>query len=290
MRRHHQRVGVAVALEERPSGRGGLRAVGAAHRAPAGLAALQRGVADVAREHRAFAFGRELDRHVARRVARREREGYLVVERVVVGHDVGLAGLDHREHAVVDAAVGIFLAALVDRDPVVVLGACEEVARVGEGRHPAPVHQPRVPAHVVGVEMGAHHEVDIVGREADGGEPVEVSRRRAVRPGRVEAALLVVADAGIDQDRPVPGPQHVGLHRHHQPVRGGVEEAGLEPGAVRGEGLLTRVRQQEEHVEIGLLGFDDPVPLDFAHRAALPHDRLPRRCPPRPRPTIAWAP
>ena len=277
MRGHHQRAGVRVPLQERAPGRRGLRPVGASDRAPAGLAALQRGVADVAREHRALALRGELDRDMARRVAGGEGEADLVVECVVVGHDVGLPGLDDGKHAVVDAAVGIFLAALVDFDPVLVLGAREEVARVGETRHPAPAREARVPPHMVGVEMGAHHEIDIFGREADGGEVVEIAARRPPRPGRVEAALLVVADAGIDQDRAMPRPQHIGLHRHHDLVGRGVEEAGLQPVPVRGEVFPGRVGEQEEDFEIGFLGFDDPVPFDPA-RSAL-HLLLRRCCP-----------
>ena len=201
----------------------------------------------------------ELDRDVARRVAR---------GRVESGSRRRIRGRRRRCRPGPASTTGSTLSSMqpseyflpppVDLDPVVVLGAREQVARVGEGRHPAPADQPRVPADVIGVEVGAHHEVDVFRSEADGGEVVEIAGRGPVRPGRVEAALLVVADAGIDQDGAVAGPQHVGLHRHRHLVGGGVEEAGLQPCAVRGEALLAGVGEEEENVEIGLLGFDYP--------------------------------
>ena len=50
--------------------------------------------------------------------------------------------------------------------PVLELPPAEEVARLREGRHPAPVHQPRVPADMVHVQMGAEHGVDALHRVA----------------------------------------------------------------------------------------------------------------------------
>ena len=95
-------------------------------------------------------------------VARRRLEPDIVVESVVVGDNVGLTGLDHRQYAVVDAAVGIFFPFLVQLRPKTELGFGEHVARVGKGWHPAPVHQPCVPADVIGVQMGTHDEIDVV--------------------------------------------------------------------------------------------------------------------------------
>ena len=72
--------------------------------------------------------------------------------------DLGPFGLDHRQHAVGEwrhFRLGVLLG------PIVELVLAEHVARVREGRHPAAVFQPRVPADMVDMQMRAHHVVDV---------------------------------------------------------------------------------------------------------------------------------
>ena len=98
----------------------------------------------------------------------------LVRERVIVGDDISLAGLDHREHAVVDATIGVLGAFLVEFRPETEFRFGENVARVWEGRNPAAIDQFRIPADMIGVQMGTHNKIDIVDRQPDGGQSVEV--------------------------------------------------------------------------------------------------------------------
>ena len=82
--------------------------------------------------------------------------------------------------------------------PVLELGRHEQIAGVRERRHPLAVDEPRVPAHVVDVQVGAHDDVDRVGREAGGHHVVEERQLQLVPPG--VGPGLVVADARVDGD------------------------------------------------------------------------------------------
>ena len=100
-------------------------------------------------------------------------------------HDIGLAGLDHRQHAVIDAAVGIFGALLVQLGPEAELRLGENVARIGKRRHPAAVDQARVPADMIGMQMGTHHEIDVVALGLICRRAFVVERCRHVRQSRL---------------------------------------------------------------------------------------------------------
>jgi hypothetical protein len=106
------------------------------------------------------------------------------------------------EVSTVDIAVG---------QPVVVLGSDEQIPGVGEGRNPAPVDQHRVPPDVVGVQVRAHHPVDRLARES-GRRQVGQEGSAALVPARHVRAVLVVADAGVHQDRQSTGPHDQRRH------------------------------------------------------------------------------
>jgi hypothetical protein len=53
---------------------------------------------------------------------------------------------------------------------------------------------------VIDVQVRAQHQVDRLGRHAGGPEVLQEGRAHHVE-GRAAAAILVVADAGVDQDR-----------------------------------------------------------------------------------------
>src|SRR2546430_17662822 len=84
------------------------------------------------------------------------------------------------------------------------LAAGHDVARIGKSRDPPPVFEARVPADMIPVQVRAHHVVDIldvdscvceIGEEGSS-QPVELRPRRT---------LLIIAEAGIDQDRVMSG-------------------------------------------------------------------------------------
>ena len=98
------------------------------------------------------------------------------------------------------STIGGSVGLVVLRQPVVQLGLGEQVARLREGRHPAAVLQPGVPADMIDVEMRAHDEVDVVHRQAGRGQAAHEGVVLLLVPQRTRGAVLVVADATIDQD------------------------------------------------------------------------------------------
>ena len=75
--------------------------------------------------------------------------------------DVDLIGGHDRQHGIGDPRTRRRIG-IVALGPVVKLAVGEDVARLREGRHPPPVLEPCVPADMVGVQMRAHDEIDIV--------------------------------------------------------------------------------------------------------------------------------
>jgi len=115
---------------------------------------------------------------------------------------------------------------------VLVLHAREEIARVGKGRHPAPVLEPRVPAHVVGMHVGAHHVVHALRSHSRRLQPFQ---KWVLLPVPVGArhALLVVADAGVDDHGVSARLDHPRVHAEHEGAALGQVVAGGEPGEMR---------------------------------------------------------
>ena len=94
---------------------------------------------------------------MAGRMSRRGLEEQAVFDRVVAVDEIRQAGAHDRQHAVLETAFGRAGADMrhLVRFPMRVFLPVEQVARVGEGRHPASVLQPRVPADMVDMQMGA---------------------------------------------------------------------------------------------------------------------------------------
>jgi hypothetical protein len=156
MRSAAQRAGVAIPREKLPPRRRRLRLVDIEDDRKPGVARLQRRVDEVAGDDAIGAVAPEGDGDVVRRVPRRRHEMYEIAERVVARHEVGSLRLDDRQHAVVESqhlGLGVHLG------PVGEFLGAEDIARIGKGRHPAAVFEPRIPADMVGMEMGAQHEV-----------------------------------------------------------------------------------------------------------------------------------
>ena len=144
--------------------------------------------------------------------------------------------------------------------PVGVLDPAHQVARVGEGRTPAPVDQHGVPADVVDVQVGAQHGVDRLARVAGGGK---IGEERAVQvvPGRNAATLLVVAEAGVDHDAPRGGFDHQGVDAHAQAARF-IGEMRAQPAD--GQDGLARGVGQDEAAAAGGFQLDDAGDEDVA--------------------------
>src|SRR5215469_13625169 len=129
-------IGVAIAFEETATRLGGELRIDVEPWRQLRMERLQGRMHEVAGEDRILlARSSEGEGDMARRVAWRRQEPHMIADRVIVGHDLRLLGLDHRQHAVGN---GRHLAFCVLLGPVIVLGLAEDVARLWEGRHPAP--------------------------------------------------------------------------------------------------------------------------------------------------------
>ena len=83
--------------------------------------------------------------------------------------------------------------------PIFVLFPGHYVFRVWEGRDPFAIQQFGVPADMVPVQMGTHHEIDVLRSAPRRRERFQVVRIE-VRKGGPVGPDLVVAATGIDQD------------------------------------------------------------------------------------------
>jgi hypothetical protein len=103
---------------------------------------------------------------------------------------------------------------------------------------------------MVDMKMRAHHHVDLVGLDAGCLQPFEIVRLHEV-PFRAMGTRLVIADAGIDQDRLAADLQQPAVHaefqegrrlvivRRHEPVAVTLDDRGIPVGK---EGLGVEVR------------------------------------------------
>ena len=162
-----------------------------------------------------------------------------------------LAGFDDRQHRIVERAVIDLAFALGGpfRFPVRVFALGEEVLRVGEGRHPAAVLEFGVPAHVIDMQMGAHHEVDRLRRTAAGPQSIEEGRVELVPTWIVPR--LVVAEAGVDQDGVPAGLQYPGMDRSDKAVGACLDMNGHHPVLLCVEGLLIELGEHAVGPESG---------------------------------------
>src|SRR5262245_51177838 len=142
-----------------------------------------------------------MDHDITRGMAGGAFEPEPIFKGVVVVNQFRLPSAYHRQHAVLKSAtVRRVFAALVYPLPVGEFAAGHDVAGIWEGRDPAPIVEPGVPADMVPVQMRAHHIIDILGLDPYRREVSEIRRAHPMklRPCR---ALLVVAETGVDQNR-----------------------------------------------------------------------------------------
>ena len=85
------------------------------------------------------------------------------------------------------------------RSPIFVLLVAEQMASVQEGRMSSVAVRPRLPSHVVDVQVGAQHVINGLRSGSEGAEPVE-ERRVQVVPRRHDRDAFSVAYAGVDHD------------------------------------------------------------------------------------------
>ena len=217
---------------------------------------------------------------MARRVARARHEADLGADAMVPLDEVGEAKLEDRPYAVGEHRQHVGTLRLCA--PVLVLDPTEQIARVREGRDPLAIGQHGVPADVVDVQVRAQHRIDRLARESGRGQVFEEPPLPVV-PGRDTPVLLVVAEAGVDDDAPPGRLDHEGVDAHLEAAFR-VGEVRHQPGDGQ-DGLARRLGQDEpaaaRRLELDDLGYGDFADLPL-HRPApkLRHKHLRRgyRC------------
>src|SRR5262249_25842702 len=170
--------------------------------------------------------------------------------------EVDAVRLDDRQHAVGDALVLLVA-------PVLPLLAGDQIGRAREGRYPAGVHETRVPADVIDVEMRADDDVDLLGPETGGGKAVEEIAAAHV-PERRSLTVLVVADAGVDEYGRARGPDDPGLDTRAEISRVLVPEVGPQPPVMARDGTGGRVGQHRRRGERRACDLHDGSERDVA--------------------------
>src|SRR6516165_10420146 len=128
----------------------------------------------------------------------------------------------------------------------------------------------RVPADVIGVQMRAHHVIDITHRETG----VRQSLFEAVAVQHVPEwacrPRFVIADASVDQDVLTRHLYDKALNAKHQAVLR-VNKLRLEPGPVFLEQFLAKLREETQRIKERALLLDDGMNCDVTKRERLRH-------------------
>ncbi len=205
----------------------------------------------------------------------------MVVQRRGGADEVGPAGRDDGQHAVLQHRVRrLGVLGL----PMGQLALAEDVSRLGEGRHPAAVLQPGVPADMVDVQVGAHDVVDILDPECRSPPGCVPRCRPSSVPERPGRARLVVADAAIHQDGVVRRADDVALDAELHLAGCRVDRVRLQPVAVLRQHLRRQGGEELERVEQRPFLLDDAVDGEVAELEAFGHGSSPwlgrfaRRC------------
>ncbi len=158
-------------------------------------------------------------------------EAQVAVEIEVRVPQVHQTGLVHRRDAVLedDVAGGTQSGGVaVGGIPELEVGPGHDVSGIRKGGHPLPVLEDRVPPDVVVVQMGVHHDVDVVGVDSCSRQ---IAQEVGVEPMPDGAGtVLEVAGTGVDEDRRAGAAQNPRLKGGDtHPPRTGVVEVGNQP-------------------------------------------------------------
>ena len=126
---------------------------------------------------------------------------------------------------------------------VALLPTREDVARVGKGRYPTPTFQTGVPADVIHVQMGVQHGVHLLRPHADHGEAFEERVVETVQRGILRHGL-VVAGAGVDEDRATGQAQEPGVDAQGEVAGAWIVGAGRQCVTVLGQGVRPKIGEQ----------------------------------------------
>ncbi len=152
--------------------------------------------------------------------------------------------------------------------PMRVLMLAHDITRIGKGRHPSPVDQPCVPSDMVGMQMRAEHDVDVLRLQRQSRQFTKIGRIKHM-PGWHGLPLLVVSAAGIDQNVVTRGLHHVTVKAQEHDLRRWIDELRPQPATAIGQYFGSDVRHQRRclHRKAGqfrhLADLDRPELLSF---------------------------
>src|SRR5262249_27731738 len=163
------------------------------------------------------AGSREPQPDLTARVPWRRPDRQFITDRVLAVDQNRLSGLDHWQDAVAirEAALNISLrwARIAD----LVLGSREKVFGIGKGRHPESAYQHRIPADVIGMQVGAQNDIDFLRPHAGCAQAVQEGDIKLMEAGKARS-VLVIACTAVQQNGVAPGADQPGLDAADQPV------------------------------------------------------------------------
>ena len=272
MDRQNQRIGVRHSGQKLAARDRRLLSIPVDPRRPVGLATLDHVVHHVAGHDRALPAGEDIDAAVAGRVPRRRRQRDGIVERVIVIHQKRLPCFHDGQAIVAEYRAGRIGAARVLGFPGRIFSFVKDVFRVRECRHPAAISQSGVPAGMVDMKMRAKDIVDLVVGDAE--------REQLVAPALLARKIerrrmtLVLAGAGVHQDRVMRRPDHEGLIGYHHHSQRRIEHLRLHRGQVTLEDGLVIGREEVLRPPPRAFAFNHRVDGDVAD-PDLPHPCFP---------------
>jgi hypothetical protein len=223
-------------------------------------------VHEIAGDQRLLALRGNPDADVARRMAQCRNEADLVTDPVTGLDEIDEPGIPNRVHRVGKHRRHVL--ALVLSHPMSVLDAGHQITRLREGRDPTIRDQHRVPADVVDMKMRANDRVDRLALIA-GRRQIRQETRLQLVPGRYAAVLLVVAEAGVDDDAPARRFDDQSMNAQFEPAPL-IRKIGVQPA--NRQYCFGGCLGQDEPAAAGHLQLDD---LGDRHRADPPfHRRL----------------
>lgn len=207
-------------LQHLHSGRSGNVRLLAECRVPMRRIELQRVMQDIAGKQSPLHGTGKPHRHMAARMPWRRNNGQRVVERVLSVNDDRLPRFDDRQNAV---AIGIFALKIRLRLRIaagiaqIMLEPGKQILCIGESRNPATVLQHRIPADMVGMQMGAENDIDVLGSDTCVAKPLQVGMILLMKSRKTWAAFVVTA-AAVEKDRVMFRTNEPGMDARNKPI------------------------------------------------------------------------
>ncbi len=180
-----------------------------------------------------------------RRMPGRGQQPHVVANHGVIRHQVGPPRLQHGPHGFLE---NLYARLRILRLPEPHLVRREHIPRLRKRRRPFAVHQPRIPPHMIRMQVRAEHVINILVPQPRGLQRQLVLPPLPLMPVTHMRQGLVVPNTGIDQNIMVRRAHHVALKGHDRPVVR-VQRIRRQPAPVLRQHLLAQLRQHLPQAE-----------------------------------------